>query len=161
MSDHYYSHIDAGVSRRFSEWFGLEINYRYIDEDSGSGWNTEHRPSVTGTFNWNWGKVRLTNRNRIEYRDREASSNTWRYRNRLLIRPPQKWTKFQIQPYFSGELFYQFSVTSWNQYRLRAGLDSKLTELLQLDIYYMLLSSESGDDWSNSNILGLNLGLAF
>lgn len=161
MSNHYYNHVDAGVSRKLSEWFRLGFNYRYIDEDSGSGWNTEHRPYVTGAFAWKWGKVRLTNRNRLEYRDREASSNTWRYRNRLLIRPPQKWTRYKIQPYFSGELLYQFSVSSWNQYRLRAGLGARLTELLQMDLYYMLKSSESNNDWTNTNIIGLNLGLLF
>jgi hypothetical protein len=44
---------------------------------------------------------------------------------------------------------------------LRAGLDSRLTELLQMNLYYMLQGSESGDDWDNTNILGLNLRLAF
>ena len=74
MSNHYYSHVDAGVSRRLSEWFRLGFNYRYIDEDSSSGWNTEHRPSVTGIFKWQWGKVGLFNRNRMEYRDRAKIS---------------------------------------------------------------------------------------
>jgi hypothetical protein len=161
MSNHYYSHVDAGVSNRLREWFSYGINYRYIDEDSGSGWKTEHRPYGTGTFYWKWGNVSLADRNRLEYRDREAKSNTWRYRNRTMLKPPQKWTGFQIQPYFSGELFYQFNESSWNQYRLAAGLASRLMNLLKLNIYYMLKSSKSNDDWTNTNILGLNLGLAF
>ena len=37
----------------------------------------------------------------------------------------------------------------------------RMTELLKMDIYYMLLSSESNDDWNNTNILGLNLRLVF
>ena len=161
MGNHYYNHVDAGVSRRLSEWFRFGVNYRYIEEDSGSGWNTEHRPSATGTFSWKWGKLSLSDRNRMEYRDREASGNTWRYRNRLMIRPPQKWTRFEIQPYFSGELLYQFNVSSWNQYRLAAGLASRLSQSFKMDLYYMLKSSESNDDWENTNILGLNLGLVF
>ena len=161
MSNHYYNHVDAGVSTRLSEWFRFGVNYRYIDEDTGSGWNIEHRPSAIGTFSWKWGKLSLSDRNRMEYRDREANSNTWRYRNRLMIRSPQKWTRFEIQPYFSGEVLYQFNVSSWNQYRLSAGLATWLTELLKMDIYYMLKSSESNDDWIKTNILGLNLGLAF
>jgi hypothetical protein len=161
MSNHYYSHADAGVDGRLAEWFRLGFNYRYIDEDSSSGWRTEHRPFVTGTFLWDWGKVRWSNRNRMEYRDREGRDNTWRYRNRLQANLPQQWTRFNIQPYFSGELLYTFNISSWNQYRLRAGLDSKLTELLQMNLYYMLRGSESDDDWDNTNILGLNFRLAF
>ena len=74
---------------------------------------------------------------------------------------PWQWTRFNIQPYFSGEIFYQFTDSSWNQYRLRAGLDSKLVEKLNMDLYYMLRGSESGDDWDYSHILGLNFRLAF
>jgi hypothetical protein len=161
MSNHYYNHVDAGVSGKLSEWFRFGVNYRHIEEDTGRSWNTEYRPSATGTFVWNWGNFSLSDRNRMEYRDREASSNTWRYRNRLMVRPPQKWTKFQIQPYFSGELLYQFDVSSWDQYRLAAGLSSRISQLFKMDIYYMLKSSESYDDWTNTNIFGLKLGLVF
>lgn len=161
MSKHYYSHADAGVDGRLAKWFSLGINYRYIDEDSSSGWRTEHRPYVTGTFLWNWGKMRWSNRNRLEYRDREGRSNTWRYRNRTQAILPQQWTNFKIQPFLSAEILYQFVNSSWNQYRLRAGLDSRLAEKLLMNLYYMLRGSESDDDWDYTNILGLNFRLAF
>ena len=161
MTNHYYSHADAGVDGRLAKWFRLGINYRYIKEDSGSGWRKEQRPYFTGTFLWNWGEVRWSNRNRLEYRDREGRDNTWRYRNRTQANLPQQWTRFRIQPYLSAEFLYQFVNFNWNQYRLRAGLESRLTELLQMNLYYMLRGRESGDDWDNTNILGLNLRLAF
>jgi hypothetical protein len=161
MSNHYYSHADAGVDGRLVKWFSLGINYRYIDENSSSGWRTEHRPYVTGTFLWNWGNVLWANRNMLEYRDREGRSNTWRYRNRTQAILPQQWTNFKIQPFLSAEILYQFVNSSWNQYRLRAGLDSRLAEKLQMNLYYMLRGSESDDDWDYVNILGLNFRLAF
>ena len=58
-------------------------------------------------------------------------SNTWRYRNRTQAILPQQWTNFKIQPFLSAEILYQFVNSSWNQYRLRAGLDSRLAEKLQ------------------------------
>ena len=40
MCNHYYSHVDAGAAITISEWFKMGINYRYIDEDSSSGWRS-------------------------------------------------------------------------------------------------------------------------
>jgi hypothetical protein len=119
MSNHYYSHADAGIDGRLAKWFSLGINYRYIDEDSSSGWLTEHRPYVTGTFLWDWGKMRLSNRNRLEYRDREGRSNTWRYRNRTQAILPQQWTNFKIQPFLSA-----------GRARLKAGREAPDESLL-------------------------------
>jgi hypothetical protein len=160
MGNHYYSHVDAGAATTITEWFRLGINYRYIEEDSNNGWRSEQRPMVTGTLHWKWKNMTMSDRNRVEYRVREERSKTLRYRNRLMIRPEQQWTGFKIQPYFAGEILYQFDVSSWNQYRLAAGLAARLTELLKMNIYYMLVSSES-NEWSNTNILGVNLGMVF
>lgn len=161
MSNHYYSHVDVGVDTRLAKWFRLGFNYRYINEDSSSGWRTEQRPYFTGTFLWNCGKARWSNRNMMEYRDREGRDNTWRYRNRLQVNLPRQWTRLKIQPYFSGEVFYQFNESNWNQYRLRAGLNSKLAESLRVNLYYMLRANESEDEWDYTHILGLNFRMVF
>ena len=161
MSDYYYYHIDGGLSRKLTEWFKLSFNYRYIESDSSSGWNYENRPHVTGQFYWQWGTFSFSDQNRFEYRDREASENTWRYRNKLTMKPPLKWTEYDIQPYAAGEALYSTKISSWNQYRLTAGFDSKPADLFIINLYYMFMSTEKSDGWSDTNVLGLILNLVF
>jgi len=161
MSDYYYHHIDGGLSRKLTEWFKLGFNYRYIESDSSSGWNYENRVHVNGQFYWQWGDYSFFDRNRLEYRDREANENTWRYRNKLTMRPPLKWTKFEIQPYVAGEVLYSTNVSSWDQYRLMAGLGSRPTDLFRISLYYMFISKENSDDWIDTNVLVLDMNLVF
>jgi hypothetical protein len=78
------------------------------------------------------------------------------------VKLPWKFTKLEIQPYISDEIFIGFDgATELNQNRFSPGLTMNLTKNLKLDVYYMLQDSKSSGKWVDANILGTKLKLAF
>jgi hypothetical protein len=161
MSDFYYAHVDLGVYGKVVPWFELGANCRYVREKKQEEWRDEYRPHLNGTFLWAMGPLAMSDRNRVEYRVREAADEGWRYRNRLRASWASKWTRFEIQPYVDDEIFYDFIVNEWNQNRASIGISSKIASPLKADIYYMRQSNRKNGDWTDTNILGLNFKLAF
>jgi len=158
----YYQHSDIGVTYSgLASWLSLGINYRQIFEESGSSWLKENRPhfnvTAKGDF-FDWG---LSNRARLEYRNRQDNEDYFRYRNKLTIKTPFKFTKFSIQPYVADEIFYDFNVETLNRNRLYLGFTSKLFNQLKANIFYLWQSSEKSDKWNDANVLGTKLEFSF
>lgn len=161
MRELYYAHLDLGVSAKVVTWFELGANYRYVQEKKQGEWRDENRPHLNGTFLWTMGPLAMSDRNRAEYREREAADEGWRYRNRLRACWASKWSRFEIQPYVDDEIFYDFIVEDWNQNRVSVGLSAELASPLKADMYYMLQSNRKNGEWTEANILGVNLKLLF
>jgi len=158
----YYNHSDLGVTYSgIAKWLDLGLNYRHIHEKKNDRWKVENRPHLNATAKWKLLEVGFSNRGRLEYRNRDDVDNYWRYRNKFSIKPPFKFTKFEIQPYAAGEIFYNFNVGTLNRNRLYGGIGFKIIKNLKGEIYYLWQWTEKSDKWYDINVLGSKLKLFF
>ena len=75
---------------------------------------------------------------------------------------PWKFTKIEIQPYLSDEIFCGFGGTNQlNQNRFSSGLSFGLIRDIKTEIYYMLQSSKSSGIWTDINVLGTKFKILF
>lgn len=156
----YYNHTDAGISYLLNEYFGLTVNYRQIFQKKNNKWNPEYRPHINGTVKAKRNDLVFKDRNRLEYRIIEGDGNSWRYRNKLSVDLPFKWTKLNIQPYIADEIFYNFDENRLSRNRVCAGFKMHFLKNLKGEIYYMYQSTKSSE-WNGYNILGTRLKLVF
>ncbi len=161
MSDHYYSYVDVGLTYNWSDWLDVSGNYRYITYEASDVWLKENRPHLNAKLKWNWAGLKFCDNNRVEYRDREAKDNLWRYRNKLKIEYPLKWSKLEISPFVSEEIFYDFHADKRNKNRLEAGLSMRFIKDSKLYVSYQLDSTKNNGDWTDVNCLVTYLKFSF
>ena len=105
--------------------------------------------------------MKLSDRNRFEYRIRSKRNDVWRYRNSLTLKLPFKWTGFKIQPYVAEEIFVDLDKGDLERNRVYNGLEAKLMEHLNLEIYYLWQRTKSAGDWIDINVIGSKLKFVF
>ena len=157
----YYHHTDLSLTYKLTDWFFLGIAFRQIYEKKNGEWREENRPHINGTFKWTMHEFNLKNRSRLEYRIREGKEETMRYRNKLTVTPPFKWTKLSIQPFVADEVFGDFDKGELNRNRFYMGIKAKLSENLKLNIFYLWQTSKKQEEWLNCNVVGIKLGFVF
>ena len=160
----YYHHSDLGfVYKSFSDWIDLGFNYRQVfaRDDSESEWTQENRPHLNITLKGKLFDLDVSNRGRFEYRDREDKKDLWRYRNKFTVKLPFELTELKLQPYLADEVFFDLDGDGFKTNRLYSGFSFKLSEKIKCGVYYLWQSSESGDDWKDTNVLGAQLRFSF
>ncbi len=85
---------------------GVQLR-QIFEEDSMGEWQQENRPHLNATLTGKVSGLSVSNRSRLEYRDREAQQDTWRYRNKLTMNLPVELTPLKLQPYFADEVFFE------------------------------------------------------
>jgi len=162
-SQFFYQHYDAGLVYSLNKNLDLGMNYRQVYElRSGNKFREENRPHINATVKYELYGFKLDDRNRLEYRHFDWQEDAWRYRNKFGLRSPWKFTKFEIQPYVSDEMFVSFSgINQFDENRFSPGVAFSLTKNIKGEIYYMLRAKKSTDTWVKSNILGTKLKLVF
>jgi len=160
--DFSYHHTDIGTSYSgFADWFVLGLNFRNVNEDNGEEWLMTHQPHLNATFKAVIKDFKLSNRIRMEYRDRQDASDGFRMRNKITLKFPIKFTKKNIQPYLADEIFVDFDQGGMNRNRLYAGFVFDIVDNLKGELFYLLQSSESNNKWNDYNVLGTKLKLSF
>ena len=158
----YYHHYDLGLFYDLNKHLNVGAGYRQIYDLKSGHFKPEEAPYLTATLFGDWKGFKLDDRSRLEYRYFSYQSDSWRYRNKLTVKAPWKFTKFAIQPYVSDEVMAVFGVISqFNENRLSSGFSFNLTKNLKGEIYYMLRSVKGTDTWVYSNVLGTKLKIAF
>ncbi|HED10957.1 MAG TPA: DUF2490 domain-containing protein [Caldithrix abyssi] len=160
-SDLYYTHTDMGVTYKLTTHLSLGVNFREIFEKKNGVLIEENRPHVNAIVKWKWLDFKLSDRSRLEYRILKNKANSWRYRNKLGLVYPAKWSAMEIQPYLADEIFIDFAAAEYNRNRLYAGFKARLSDKLGTDIFYLWQSSKKNDSWVNFNIVGLKLKVVF
>ena len=157
----YYQHYDVGFFYNLQKYLNIGGGYRHVLSKSKGKFLVENEPYITATLLWDIAGFKFDDRSRLEYNHFDYKDDTWRYRNKLIVKLPWKFTKFEIQPYLSDEIFVLFDDSQrLNTNRLTCGLAMTLTKNLKAEIYYMLQSSKSRK-WTEINILGTKLKLLF
>jgi len=161
-SEFYYHHYDLGYSHDIGKHFNFGAGYRQVFEKKSGGFTQENEPYGTASVLWDLAGFRFEDRNRLEYRAFVYQEDQWRYRNKLTMKFPWKFTKMAIQPYVSDEVFVMFkAISQFNENRFSSGLAFNLTKNIKAEIYYMLRSTKGTDRWTDTNVLGTKLKIVF
>ena len=159
--DFYYQHYDLGFFYSLNEWLALGSGYRHILSKSGGDFKIENEPYMTATLLWQLMEIKFDDRSRLEYQHFDYQVDAWKYRNKLTIKFPWKFTEMEIQPYLADEIFLGFQNKSFSRNRFYSGLSMNLAKNLKTEVYYMLQSSRSGSRWIEANVLGTKVKLSF
>ncbi len=161
MADFTVYFVEGGASGRLSSWFDVGMFYRQQYERSSGRWLEENRPYVEGTLRWKWADIPFSDRNRIEYRVREDRTDMMRYRNRLMIESPKRWTQWKICPYAADEIFIDSDAGELNRNRVYVGVKAQPLSWLTAEVYGLWEASKTGNDWASTHVLGVKTGFAF
>jgi len=144
------------------DWIDVGVGYKLVyKEDSSNEWRRENRPFVEATVKKDLWGLKWSDRNRLEYRQKENSPDLFRYRNRLKMQIPYNLFDLPLQPYVADEVFIQ-EETGMNRNRLIAGLVWDINETLDVDFfYYFQKDKTSSDGWQDLNIIGAELKFSF
>jgi len=158
----YYQHYDLGFFYNLQKYLNVGAGYRHVLSKSKGKFRVENEPYITATLLWDIAKFKLDDRSRLEYNHFDYKDDTWRYRNKLTLKLPWKFTRFEVQPYLADEIFILFDDGQrLNQNRFSAGLAMTITKNLKGEIYYMLQDTKSSGRWSSINVLGTKVKLLF
>ncbi|MDP2923488.1 MAG: DUF2490 domain-containing protein [Candidatus Omnitrophota bacterium] len=161
-SEFYYQHYDVGFFYNLKKYLNIGGGYRHIYELKKGKFMVENEPYVTANLLWDLLGFKFDDRSRMEYRHFDYQTDSWRYRNKITAKLPWKFTRIEIQPYLSDEIFVGFgTISEFNQNRFSSGLAMNLTKNVKAEIYYMLQSTKSSGKWVDANVLGTKLKIAF
>ncbi|MCX5699632.1 MAG: DUF2490 domain-containing protein [Candidatus Omnitrophica bacterium] len=158
----YYQHYDAGFFYNLQKYLNVGGGYRHVLSKSKGKFLIENEPYITATLLWDAAGFKFDDRSHLEYNHFDYKDDTWRYRNKFTVKLPWKFTKFEIQPYLSDEIFILFDDSQrLSTNRFSAGLGMTITKNLKGEIYYMLQDTKNSGKWVDINVLGTKLKLSF
>jgi hypothetical protein len=158
----YYQHYDVGLFYALNKYWSVGGGYRHILNKSRGKFLVENQPYATATFASQFAGFKYDDRSRLEYNHYDYKDDTWRYRNKLTIKAPWKFTKLEIQPFAADEMFILFDDGSrLSENRSTAGLAVSITKNLKGEIYYMFRTVKTGVKWIDTNVFGTKFKLVF
>ncbi|MDR2850251.1 MAG: DUF2490 domain-containing protein [Verrucomicrobiota bacterium] len=173
ISDYCYGEYDVGFSYTVNPYVTITPLFRFVETRSTApgadhSYTGEFRPMLNLNLKYTAADWRFDDRNRFEWRNYEQAEKDecLRYRNRLKISSPWKWTSLKINPFVSGELFQDVTGTkkALQNWELVAGAALSVTDTFGLDLYYMAELKEDAaahDTRQTANIIGLAAKLNF
>lgn len=161
MQDLYFHRSNFGLSYSPKKWLSLNVSYWQSAKESSQNWIPEKRPHFNITVQKLLGGFKVADRNRLERRYSGTSMSVWRYRNQLSLKMPWKWSAYQIRPALATEYYFDFKKNDWNKQRLFVILDSRLSQHVGINWYYLAEFNLKSDAWLRSNIFGTKLNLSF
>ncbi len=149
--------------KSFADWIDVGANYRQVfQKDSTGQWrHQENRPHLNVILRGRLSGLDLSNRSRLEYRDRENKPDVWRYRNKIELKIPVEPTQVKLQPYIADEVFISFNAEDFEQNRLYGGFYFELSKNLRADVFYFRQSIKSSGSWKDANVVGVYLKFYF
>jgi hypothetical protein len=161
-ADFYYHHYDAVFIYGINKYLDVGAGYRRIFSKAKGKFRAEDEPYISATLSGGLAGFKFDDRSRLEYQYFDYQDDSWRYRNKLVVKLPWKFTQLEIQPFISDEIFLRFDdSTNLNQNRLASGLGLTLARNIKAEVYYMLVSTKSAGKWTDVNVLGTKLKILF
>ena len=161
-SEFFYQHYDLGLFYKLSGYWTVGAGYRHILNKSKGKFLVENDPYLIATFSSQFAGFKYDDRSRLEYNHFDYKDDTWRYRNKLTVKAPWKFTKLEIQPFAADEIFILFDDGQrLSENRSTAGLSMKIIKNLKGEIYYMYKAVKSGVNWKAANVLGTKFKVSF
>lgn len=158
----YYQHYEWGFVYGFHKMLDLGFFYRLVLEKIKRKWMEEDMPNVNATVKLDLWKFKFEDRNRLEFRHFRFRPDHIRYRNKVVLKLPLEFRRITVSPYLSDEIFISSNGTGFNENRFCPGIEFVLTKYVKGDIYYMLKDNRiSGSKWTDANVLGTKIKIAF
>lgn len=160
---HYYTSSGIELNYEFLPWFEAGFGYREIFRQKKTAWQQENRPYAVAAEMWKVGEWKFKNRTKVELREKDAGEGYYRFRDKLTIKTPWKWTSAEINPYVADEVFLEKKERAgFNENRAYAGVGLKLHEHLGLDVYYMYNIEAEDREWTErTDVIGTELTFSF
>ncbi len=162
-SNPYLHNVDFSLAYSgLADWLDVSMNFKKeYERDSTGKFRGENRPHFNATLKGHVWDLALSNRSRLEYRNREHKEDLFRYRNKTTIKFPWKFTSLQLQPYVAEEFFINLGENNISQNRIFAGFGFKVCENLDMGVFYMFKQSKISGGWRDTNVIGTEFKLAF
>jgi len=150
--------IGFGFDYKHNKYISFTPSYLYIAKQSGADVKQyESRLRFAVNLENSWRKFSVGDRNLVEYRFRNNSSDSARYRNRLRFLYPIKKDKKELFVSFAAnEIFYDFQARTFPRNEFSAGVSRKLNSNITADFFYLLQTNKSGSP-KRLNVFGVNL----
>lgn len=149
--------FEVGIAYDVTDWFNLGLSYKQLYfNDGNSGFYSENRPQLAGTFSARYSDFRFSLRNRLDYRHFEVKETYFSYNNKFTLR----YMKFPFQPFISEELFYNIEVPKIELLRLTSGLYMAL-KYCKIEVYYGYEISSSSVLRKTHNAFGNTISFEF
>jgi len=158
---------DVGVLyKHLADWLDIGANYTIINSQNSSDKHTgENRPSLSAIVRGKVLERDISDRVRIEYRDRSNAPDIWRFRNKFTLdsayeggdtRGLRLLETGKIKPYVADEIFVSLDGTGFSQNMVYLGFVMRLTEHTKTDVYYGFQSAKAvTGEWNNINVIGI------
>ncbi|MBI1871436.1 MAG: DUF2490 domain-containing protein [Chlamydiae bacterium] len=170
-SKFYYHHTQLEPGYKVNDWLEIAPAYRQVWEldtklAKKDHWFEEERPMFNVTVKHKWNGWEISDRNRFEYRFFEIKEDRFRYRNKITLKSPWKWTSWNINPFIADEIFVEEGVTGtpcgYNRNRLYGGVGFQIISHLKGELFYLWQSKDSvKDNWIDFNVIGTKLKFEF
>lgn len=158
----YYQHYEAGLFYNLNKYWSGGGGYRHVLNKRKNKFQVENEPFIAATFSGQFAGFKYDDRSRLEYNHFDYKDDTWRYRNKFTIKAPWKFTKLELQPFVSEEIFILFDDGQrLSENRAAAGLAMRITKNLKGEVYYMFRNVRSSVKWIDANVFGTKLKLSF
>jgi len=146
-----------GLVYKHNKYVSFTPSYLYAAQQPAPGRNLyESRLRMAVTFENRWKNFSIDDRNLVEYRFRNSSADSVRYRNRLrFVYPLVKNDKEIVAPFVQEEVFYDFREKAFSRSDLVLGVTRKLSSNVSADFFYQWQANRSGSP-KHLNILGVN-----
>ena len=160
--EHFEHNSIVSFKYKAADWLDLGLGFEQLHQkDSSNDWKRENRPFIETTLKKDLWGLQWSDRNRLEYRQRENSQDVFRYHNELKMHIPYDLFGLPLQPYVADEVNIQ-EETGLNRNRLIAGLVWEINETLDVDFFYWFQKDKtSSDGWQDYNIIGAELKFSF
>jgi len=167
-SDHAKSDVTV-VYKGYKDIFDLGLGFAYVDGSEET--NQERRPYLSSTLRGKLFDRDVSNRFMIEYRDLSATSDYWRFRDKVTLnsmfesgdtRGIRFLNRERFRPYIADEVFFNSNGQGFSQNRVYFGVKFKLVENIGADMYYLYQTVEnSSNRWQDNNIIGFDITFSF
>ena len=152
-----YADTHVGASWLACQYFLAGADYLQVRQTRQRGskdlWYWEARPRIYATPQITVKGWKLEDRNMLEFRIKEQIRDSLRYRQQVSITAPWKWTRFEIQPYFFDEFFFESHRHGLTENRLFGGVKTHFFGPFYGTIGYLRQTTKnSAGDWFDSNI---------
>jgi len=134
-------YVELFVLHKPMKWFEYGAGFRVAKANLYPGWLQE-------------------NRNRFEYRDFDNDLHHFRYRQEFKIDFPAL-TTWGMQFYTSEEAFFKLNGIGLHLARFYGGLSVVQIKHFNLKMYYALEKYKLIENWTTTDIVGLNLSVIF
>jgi len=165
MGNFYYYHLRVGSTFHAHKNLDLALAYRFIQNKVNGEWdnNDVQYIEMITIPKVKVGGFDISDANKIERRFYESAPDRWVYRNLLTFAYPTKIGNFELTPYISNEIYYDFEIDKINLNWATIGANKKINKYLTVGLYYRDETSRVGSSskWVTNHILGTNATINF